>query len=383
MNTNLQYLDESLSRSTAALPRFPLSRIGPTLLTIIQSAGHGVVIVDAAHRIVLMNHKAEHLFGCSAEGVLDKPLDVLIPQRSSGEQRRRLERLTGMRANGRRSKLELKGIRASGERISLNASISRVIVHGEVLIALVLHDKSPRPSNTEITALPENVFHLAISSQQANEVEKRRFSKKLYDDIGQRLGVLKLELDWLESEVKNREKQLPARVARMQGLLDQIISSTKNMASALRPPLLDDFGLLPTVEWMIEMFQKKTAVKCTLRTQGMGRKLDDAVESAIFRVIQEGLSNIERHAHAHNVMIVFTLASGRLDAMIRDDGIGMDRSSENKRDCYGLLAMQERILILGGTISIQNVRPHGVAIHASIPIETVFSSEPLTYWPPP
>jgi signal transduction histidine kinase len=329
-----------------------------------------------------MNHQAGHLFGCAAEDVLDKPLDVLIPQRSGGEQKRRLERHTGTRANGRRSKLELKGIHASGERISLNASISRVIVHGEVLIALVFHGKSPRSSNTDIKTRPENAFRLAISSQQANEVEKRRFSKKLYDDIGQRLSVLKLELDWLESDVENRESQLPTRVARMQGLLDQVISSTKNIASTLRPPLLDDFGLLPTVEWMIARFQKKTAIKCSLKTQGMTIALDDAVESAIFRVIQEGLSNIERHARARNVMIVFTLLLGRLDVMIRDDGIGLDYGSKNKLGCYGLLAMQERILVLGGTISVRNVRPHGVAIHVSIPIETVFPSEPITYWPP-
>jgi PAS domain S-box-containing protein len=383
MNTNLQYLDDSIYRSTSTLSRLPLSRIGPTLLAIIQSAGHGVVVVDAAHRIVLMNHKAEHLFGCAAEEVLDKPLDVLIPQRSGSEQKRRLEKLTGARANGRRSKLELKGIHASGKRIPLNASISRIIVHGEVLIALVFHDTSLPVPNGGIKMRPENAFHLAISSQQANEVEKRRFSRKLYDDIGQRLSVLKLELDWLESDVENRESQLPVRVARMQGLLDQVISSTKNMASTLRPPLLDDFGLLPAVEWMVERFQKKTAIKCSLKTQGMTAKLDDAVESAIFRVIQEGLSNIERHARARSVMIVFALLDGRLDVMIRDDGIGIGRGSENKPGCYGLLAMQERILVLEGTISIQNVRPHGVAIHASIPIETVFPSEPITHWPPP
>lgn len=332
----------------------------------------GVVIVDSMRQIVLVNQKVERLFGYPARQLLEKPLEVLMPSRTSGEQRRRVDRLAATRMNGRRSKLELKGLRADGVQLSLDASISRVTVHGEMFLALVLHDTAAHYAANENRHRPVRPLDLrrwAVSSQQANEVEKRRFSKKLYDDIGQRLSVLKLDLDWLENSLSSTDKALPARLAEMQGLLDNVITMTKSMASTLRPPLLDDFGLLAAVEWMAHNFQKKTSIRCTVESSGMPTKLDDLIESALFRVIQESLLNIEQHAHASNAWIKFTLNGGQLNVMIQDDGTGMHSDNENKVGCYGLIAMQERIFVLGGTIAIDNVKPQGLAIRVSIPID--------------
>lgn len=375
MTTQLEYNAGTLPSFITTLSRFPASKVGPSLLSIIQSALDGVIIVDAARQIVLVNQKVERIFGYPARQLLEKSLDVLMPPRISSDQRRRIDRLVATRMHGRRSKLELKGVHSNGAQLSLNASISRVTVHGELFLALILHDSHPGPDALAEDArgaiLPLDLRKWAVSSQQVNEVEKRRFSRKLYDDIGQRLSVLKLDLDWLESSLPTTDHGFPARLAQMQGLLDNVISMTKNMASALRPPLLDDFGLLPAVEWMAENFQKKTAVKCMVENHGMMAKLDDPIESAIFRVIQEGLSNIERHSHASQAAIALIRFDNRVDVMIRDDGIGMEADSEGKPGCYGLIAMQERIFMLGGTISIRNVEPQGVAIHASIPIEPI------------
>lgn len=385
MTTQLEYNAGKLPNFITTLSRFPASKVGPSLLSIIQSAMDGVIIVDAARQIVLVNQKVERMFGYPAKQLLEKSLDILVPPRVSSDQRRRMDRLTAVRMHGRRSKLELKGVHSSGAQLSLNASISRVTVHGELFLALILHDSILHPETScegsRRSIRPSELRKWAVSSQQATEVEKRRFSKKLYDDIGQRLSVLKLDLDWLENSLPSNDEGLPARLAQMQGLLDNVITMTKNMASALRPPLLDDFGLLPAVEWMAENFQKKTSVKCNIETHGTMAKLGDPIESAIFRVIQEGLSNIERHAHADHARIAFVRTDDQVDVMIQDDGIGMASGSEGKPGCYGLIAMQERIFMLGGTISIRNLEPHGVAIHASIPIEPILYSEPISHTP--
>jgi signal transduction histidine kinase len=246
------------------------------------------------------------------------------------------------------------------------------------------HETSHKSKQYPTKQCPARLSELrkrAISSQQANEAEKRRFSKKLYDDIGQRLSVLKLDLDWLENSLSNTDEGLPGRLAQMQGLLDNVIATTKSMASTLRPPLLDDFGLLPAIDWMAENFQKKTSITCTVENNCLMPRLEDPIESAIFRVIQEGLSNIERHAHASNAKIIFMHTHNQLDVMIQDDGIGLASDSEGKPGCYGLIAMQERVSILGGTISIRNAEPQGVAIHASIPVEPMFYSEPIPHSP--
>jgi PAS domain S-box-containing protein len=366
------------------LSRFPASKVGPSLLSSLQSAMDGVVIVDSKRHIVLVNQRVERMFGYPARQLLEKPLDILLPSRTGSEQRRRLERLPLIRPNNRRDKLELKCVRADGEPLFFNASISHVTVHGQLFTALVLHDRSMHVQSHEAKHRLLKAMELrrrAVSSHQANEMEKRRFSKKLYDDIGQGLSVLKLDLDWLENSLANTNERLPARFAQMRGLLDNVITTTKSMASALRPPLLDDFGLLPAVEWMAENFRKKNAIACLVESEGLVTKLGDPIESAVLRMVQEGLSNIEKHAHASHAKIVLKLASSQLDVMIQDDGIGMESGSENKAGCYGLIAMQERIFVLGGTIAIENIKSGGVAIRASIPIDPALAADPLFHPP--
>lgn len=379
MTTQLEHSPGKLSHHITTLSRFPASKVGASLLSFIESALDGVIIADASRQIVLVNNKVERMFGYPAKQLLDKSIDILLPPRPCTEQGRRIDRFAPTRVHGRRIKLGLKGVHASGEHLSLNVSVSRVTVHGEPFLALIVHSSAAERSAIEArrrAIRPAELRKWAASSQLANEVEKRRFSKKLYDDIGQRLSVLKLDLDWLENSLPNTSAGVPARVAQMQGLLDNVITMTKSMASALRPPLLDDFGLLPAVEWMAENFQKKTSITCSVQSNGVALKLGDAIDSAIFRVIQEALANIEKHSGASHTRIAFSRSGSQLDVMIQDDGIGMAGGSENKTGCYGLITMQERIFVLGGTISIGNTKPHGVLIHASVPIESASSSEP-------
>jgi len=381
MTTYLEPSAGKLTNIITTLTRFPADKVGSSLLSIIQSALEGVIVIDAMRQIVLVNQTAERIFGHPAQTLLDKPVDMLMPPRCVAEQCQRMERLATGRLTGRRSKIELKGQHAAGNILSLHASVARVTVRGELFLALIVQDPSMHHTAAESKQRPIRPSELrkwAASTQQATEVEKRRFSKKLYDDIGQRLSVLKLDLDWLENSLSQTDEGLPARVAQMQGLLDNVITMTKTMASALRPPLLDDFGLLPAAEWMAENFQKKTGITCRVESQGFYKKLDDPIESAIFRVLQEALSNIERHSHASQARISFTHTGTQLDVMIEDDGIGMEPGSESKSGCYGLIAMQERIFVLGGTISIRRADPHGVAIYASIPVEPIFPNDQST-----
>jgi len=381
------YLEPSLDKSSTsitALSRFPTNKVGQPLLSILQAALNGVIIVDAMRRIVLVNDMIERIFGYPAQQLLEQSLDLLLPSHVDRDARRRRGSLAVAHTRSERSGLELKGLHANGTALSLNATITGVAVRGKFFLALILQDADlglhAGPTGAH-SAWPVERRRRAVSSQQASEVEKKRFSRKLYDDIGQRLSVLKLDLDWLENSLSDTDQIFPARLAQMQGLLDNVISMTKSMASALRPPLLDDFGLLPAVEWMAEAFRKKSSIVCSVKSAGMTAPLDDAIESAVFRVVQEGLSNIERHAHAQTAEISLLLSEDRLDVMIQDDGIGLAHDSENKPGCYGLIAMQERVFVLGGTITIRNIKPHGVAIQASIPIEPFFNYDPLSFPP--
>jgi PAS domain S-box-containing protein len=360
------------------LPHFPASMLGASLLDVIRSAVDGVVVVDANRRIVLVNHKAERIFGYPASFLLEKSLDILLPVRSCGDTRRPFERAASSRPCGRRSKFKLRGVRVDGTALVLNVSVSRLTIHGGIYLALVVHEAVPLHVFTQPATGASGVStkRWTMFTHQASEIEKRRFSRKLYDDIGQSLSVLKLDLDWLGAKLPVSNTYLPARLAEMQGLLDSVITLTKSMASTLRPPVLDDFGLVPAVEWLTNSFRKRTAIDCTLKCSGLDEKIDDSIESAVFRIVQEALANIEQHSRAQQVAISLARSGNLLDVLIQDNGIGMESDSPRRPDCFGLIAMQERVFVLGGTIHLENVRPHGVLIHASIPLEADDGREP-------
>ena len=353
-------------------PQFSSDKVGTWLSAILASSMESVIVIDSQLRILLLNRETERMFGHAADHLLGKSLDSVLHTRSRDDNRRRIAALA-MPDGGKRVRfrLDLLAVRGNGEEFRIDATVSQVDVNGEMFLALILHESLPREeANLESAPATRELRKLAVSSQQKNEIEKKRFSKELYDDLGQRLSVLKLDLDWLQHRLPPTDMVLSDRIAQMQRLLGSAITRTKNIASTLRPPLLDDFGLMPAIEWMVENFQKKTGIACELDNLGFAIRPDDPAESTIFRVIQESLLNVERHARASRVRITLEQkANGTLDITVADNGIGMAPGDESKPGCYGLTAMQERVYILGGTITRANIDPAGFAIRASLPID--------------
>lgn len=351
---------------------FSSDKIAAWLLAIVDSTMDGVLVLDAARQLVLFNCGAERIFGYTAQELLGKPVDLLLPVQAREPHQLCMDHFCASGTGGKRmmkTRVQLEGMRANGEAFPISAAVSQVMVKGEVFLIVIFHEhKTPDNISPKYSLVPAtSIRERAVSSQQATEIEKRRFSRELYDELGQRLSVLKLDMDWLEN-LPCSDKLDPIRIAQMQGLLDNIIVRTKNIASSLRPPLLDDFGLLPAIHWLTENFQKKTGAVCGVECNGVSITPGDPIESAVFRVVQEALLNIERHAQANFVKITMGHRADHLEITIEDNGIGMPANSENKAGCFGLIAMQERIYTLGGTISMHNIESGGVAIHASVPL---------------
>ena len=344
---------------------------GISLLAEMQSTLHGLVVVDVQCRIVLLNPCAEAMFGYGSEQLYGSALELLLPLHEQLAQRLWLDRLRKNASQGQslEMKKDLQGIRANGEEFPIQATVSQVIVQGQTFLTFLVHDLGASAKSESRCRLAESELRkITLLSQLAREVEKKRLSKELYDDLAQRLSVLKLDFDWLEENRGDTDAVVALRLQQMQAMLDDIISSTKHIASSLRPPLLDDFGLMPAVEWMTENFRKRTSIECRLENSGMTIKPGEPVASVMFRIIQEGLLNIERHARATHVKITLWQTSKNIHINVQDDGVGMTNGHGRKAGCYGLIAMQERVYNLGGSIRTKVTEPHGVTIHAVIPI---------------
>lgn len=176
----------------------------------------------------------------------------------------------------------------------------------------------------------------------------------------------------LKKTLLEAEKLFQAKIARMQGLINRIIGQIKSIASRLRPALLDDLSLIPTVNWLAYLFQKRTSIPCRFECGTLPSNSGDPIESAISRMAQEGSPNIERHAQASRVKITLCHHLGQISPTTKDDGAVFSAGGENKHGRFGLIAMQEKIYTLGGTINIRNIAPKGAAIYASIPVDSTF-----------
>ncbi|MBK4733093.1 sensor histidine kinase [Noviherbaspirillum pedocola] len=323
----------------------------PWLHAVVAASMDAVVVLDHSEHIALCNPAAETLFARPAEQMLGKSVDLLFWPQSGTAQR--------LAETGPGEQLQLQGCRANQAPFRCEARVAKL---------------GDRITGWQLLVMREPVLHTpslrrrAESFQQAFEMEKRRVSRELYDDLGQRLSVLKLDLDWLQRASPTDAHQRPARIAQMQALLDSVIIRTKAIASGLRPPLLDDLGLLAAVRWLAQSFERQTGVRVEVHHSPQDFHGNDAADTAIYRTVQEALRNVQRHAQASHVQIAIRRAHDRITVSVQDNGVGMPQDAEHKVDCFGLAAMQERIYTLGGTFDMHSRRGHGSVIHVSIPI---------------
>lgn len=355
-----------LAAVLAAIRQHSADLAQPGMVKISQSDTDAVVILDEAHKIAILNQNAERIFGYKQEQLLGQPWHVVFPERLEANHcENAVSRCSAM--HPLTSEPEHAIDKQTGAPV--HASVSHYKALGARFTVLTLGEckKQQKPGNHG----PHHAVdrsQLAMSYQLVHEDEKKHLFTKLHDDLAQCLSVLKLDLDWLEHDAHATPELISQRLQHMQSLLDDSIATTKRIAADLHPPLLDDFGLKPAVEWATCAFQKKTAIPCQLDCRDLYCDIQKHVALAIFRVIQESLRNIEKHAQATEISITLRCIEPDLTLSIRDNGVGIPAWPHSRHGSHGLNAMQERIYMLGGTIRIHNIIPHGLAIDVSVPI---------------
>ncbi len=208
----------------------------------------------------------------------------------------------------------------------------------------------------------------------AQEAERQRVARELHDDTIQSLVLVGRSLDSLlqTSEAPSKSAtQQQAVSAREQ--LDATIDGVRRLARDLRPSILDRLGLVPSIEWLLSEVSQRQQLKSELNVDGDIQRMAPEVELCLFRVVQEALRNVELHADAKNVEVTLTTSDGRLSVRVHDDGRGFRLSEVSQHDRHsglGLLGMQERAQLLGGTVDIQSAPEAGTTLLASVPTST-------------
>jgi PAS domain S-box-containing protein len=341
------------------------------LTAIVQSAMDAIVTVDSAQRIVLFNEAAERLFGIGAQQAIGASLDTLIPERFRAAHRTHVERFgrTGETSRRMGKQAALWALRADGTEFPMEASISQVSVASQQLFTVILRDISARlAAEAEIERSHAQLRELGAAMHEVRETERTRIARELHDELGQMLTALRMDVDMLEAICPSDRSDLLERTAAMRGLLGMAVSTTRRISADLRPLVLDDLGLAPAAEWLAQNLGQRSNLACELEIDPALGGLGEPYASALFRVLQESLTNVAKHAQASRVEIRLARDGNAAMLTVRDDGIGMDQDAESKPRSFGLRGIRERVLVLGGEVQVVSRPGAGTTIVVRIPL---------------
>ena len=212
---------------------------------------------------------------------------------------------------------------------------------------------------------------LSFRLEHAREAERTNIAREIHDELGSTLTSVKFDLSWAADKCGGR-----AQFEEVFRGLDASIRNVKKICNALRPSVLDDLGLFAAVKWQLDHFGKKTGIKCRLTKQGQEPELPRDVATGIFRIFQEALTNIARHAEAKHISVDFRPGDEDFLLTVTDDGRGIDLKKAFGAKSLGILGMNERAQALGGTLSLSHAKPNGTRVTLSVPLERRASGRP-------
>lgn len=209
------------------------------------------------------------------------------------------------------------------------------------------------------------------------EEERTRIAREIHDELGQALTGLRMDLSWLEKHLPGELTAPAGKIRSMFRLIDDTIQSVRRIASALRPQVLDDAGLLGAIRWQARQFQARTGVRCKVELPAGPLVMDAERSSAVLRIFQEAMTNVARHARATRVHIRLRADAGRLVLSVTDNGLGIAPAELRSPKALGLLGVQERALLLGGEAAIAGSEGRGTRVRVSVPIHPQVTPEAL------
>jgi signal transduction histidine kinase len=237
-------------------------------------------------------------------------------------------------------------------------------------------------AENELMASREALRKLSANLQDVRENEKTRIARELHDDLGQQLTALKMDLSSIQQMLDGSPAATPSILAQLQGmrrLIDTTVGSVRRIAADLRPVMLDDLGLLPAIEWLINDFTVRYGIGVERRIEPGTLEFSRDGATALFRIMQEGLTNVVRHAQASHVTILLAIEGEQCLLRISDDGRGAtpDEIEGRGEKSFGLLGIRERAHILGGSISIDTAAQRGFILTVMLPLAAIQHEEAL------
>jgi len=343
---------------------------------ITSSLGEGLLVQDREGHMMLMNPEAERLLGWTSADLAKRHVhDAIHYPKFDGTALPEDEcPICTLALKGQRYHTE-DGLfaRKDGTSFPVSYVTTSIIGDGEVFaMVTAFRDISVlKQAELDLRESRRQLQELLLFQQTIREEERKRIARELHDELGQTLTALKIDLTWLGEKLPDAEAPISDKLTAMESLVNRTVDSVRRISEDLRPGMLDVLGLAAAIEHHVAKFSERTGVACDMAMNRDDFDLSDQVATAVFRILQESLTNVARHAAATQVTIRLQDLGSELLLVVQDDGRGLPDPAAGKKKSYGLLGMRERVRMLGGQLEISSEPGKGTRIEASIPNQEV------------
>jgi signal transduction histidine kinase len=221
---------------------------------------------------------------------------------------------------------------------------------------------------TSLKHSQEQLRRLSAYQNDIREQERIRIAREIHDQLGQSLTILKLDLTWLRKHMPSGDSGLSEKIKAMVRLIGESLDKLHEVTAELRPVILDDFGLAAAIEWQVDTFRQRSGIACRFQNSGYEPDLSKDQATALFRIFQELLTNIIRHAEADDVIVRLEERNGELRLQVADNGRGITEDQINSPHAFGLLGIRERLYPLGGKVAFEGRPEQGTRVTIHLPL---------------
>ena len=348
---------------------------------IISSAAEAILSRVEDGSIITWNHAATRIFGYSAEEAIGHNIRMLypedVPPEHIGLAQRAIsgEPIINFETRRRRKdgavidvELTISPIRRYDGTVAGTSAIYSDITERKRMEAQLHHlHQEQRRAEAEVRESRDRLRELSSALQTIREAEKTRIARELHDELGQSLTALKMDAAAIAAELDPAQAALRKRADGMKQLIDTTVASVRRISADLRPVMLDNLGLVPTLEWLAKEFSGRSGIQVNLDIAEESLGIDGDAATAVFRIAQEALTNVSRHSGADWVGLELQRRSGNVVLRITDNGKGFTDADKRKTRSFGLLGMHERAYVLGGDLKVSIPPEGGTRIEAVIP----------------
>ena len=344
----------------------------------VDSAPDAMVLTDAEGVIQLVNAQAERLLGYTRKEMVNAQYDFLIPEEYRPTLQGVVENFSEERDSFPRSySLQVSALRKDGQLLPLEISMGKLETAGGFWVSVTLRDISQRVTQEQeqrrllerVRRSREQLGALAIRLEEVQEAEQRRIAVELHDRVGQSLTGLNLNLQAIQSHVPSDQAELLQRLEDSLALVEETTRQVRGLMGELDPPLLREYGLLPALRFGTQRFVERTGIQVSVIGDENLPRLPLRAETTLFRIVQECMTNVVKHAQASQVQISLEREGEDFVLAVQDDGVGFDPENlpvQEIQPTWGLVAIGERANAIGGELLIDSAPGKGATIQITI-----------------